>query len=675
MPTKSNKSNKSNKSSTVAEKARALVASAPVVGFDLETTGLDPRSASVRLVQVSDGDKTYILDAWRLPAHDLRGVLLELAGRDVAAATVAHGAAFEYSFVLYHYGIALDNLTDTMLLAQLLNAGDMTAGASLAVVAERYLGVKLDKSSQVSNWAADKLTKRQLTYAARDARFLPRLYWRLAGKISEAGLDEAAAIERSALPAVARMRLEGMPVDREAWDAHADENAARLKALKRQILEAPWLPDREPVPQLYALQGADCLEMLTSAGVAALEGATAKDLKPYTGVDELVDALLAWRKMPAGVLRDEAGRGVRALAAGRGATKPPLPPPPWNFGSPAQVNEICNEILGFCLESTDEAHILPFTDRHPFFSRLLEYRGLTKLVGTYGRDWFKQAYNEDTGRVYPGYRQIGTSTGRFASGEREKSPNAQNLPVDYRRFFGAPRGRALVNIDYSQIEVRVIAKVLEVEELLRLFEAGEDIYRNTAAGLLGLPVADVDDDQRQLAKALVLGMIYGLSAHGLPMYAYKNFGIKDMSPKEASSYVDAFYALYPEIEEYHDDVLGSLRVRGEVDQRTITGRLRAGITNRNEAINAPIQGSAADGLKAAMAAVYPALRARVGESAFIIATLHDELLIECDEGDGEAVLELVSEVMVETMDELINKDEPKVPIKAEGRVTKIWIKD
>ena len=315
-----------------------------------------------------------------------------------------------------------------------------------------------------------------------------------------------------------------------------------------------------------------------------------------------------------------------------------------------------------------------YTDRHPFFSQLLELRRLSKLAGTYGKDWFKEAYDPSTGRVYPGYRQIGTSTGRFASGEREKSPNAQNLPSDYRRFFVAPRGRVFVNVDYSQIEVRIIAKMLEVEELLRLFTEGEDIYANTSANLLGIAVEEVTKEQRQLAKALVLGMIYGLSAYGLPMYAFKNFGIKDMTPEDASAYVHAFYDLYPEIEAYNADVLGALGIEGEVDQRTLTGRLRAGITNSNEAINAPVQGTAADGMKATMAAVYKRLRERFGEGAFISTTLHDELLIEVDQEDGPAALEVVERTMIDTMDELLNREASYVPVEVEGKVSKVWTK-
>jgi DNA polymerase-1 len=205
---------------------------------------------------------------------------------------------------------------------------------------------------------------------------------------------------------------------------------------------------------------------------------------------------------------------------------------------------------------------------------------------------------------------------------------------------------------------------------LELFDQGLDIYKITAAKMLGLDEREVTKKQRNLAKALILGLLYGLSAYGLPTYAFRNYGIK-MSPEEAEEYVRTFYGLYPKLEEYHESVLEELGEQGYVDQKTLTGRRRDNITNRNEAINAPVQGTAADGLKAAMAEVHKRLRKFDG-SAFIVATIHDELLIECEEKDAREVLEIAKGVMVDIMDGLVNATEPTVPIAVEGTVTTVW---
>jgi DNA polymerase-1 len=190
--------------------------------------------------------------------------------------------------------------------------------------------------------------------------------------------------------------------------------------------------------------------------------------------------------------------------------------------------------------------------------------------------------------------------------------------------------------------------------------------------MLGVDTAAVTDEQRNLAKAIVLGMNYGLSAYGLPLYAFTNLGIKDMTVEEAEYYVEAFYDLYPKIRDYHEGVLETLNEMGGIDQRTMTGRLRADITNRNEAINAPIQGTSADVLKRAMALAYGRLKAF--DDAFVIASIHDELLVECNEGDAEAVAGVLEGAMLEAADEILNADEPKVKIEVDVAVGRRWMK-
>ena len=637
-----------------------MVEASELVALDLETTGLDPHEAALRLVQVSNGNETYVIDAWS--DHVRVEELFEVLARKTV---IAHNAKFEWSWVYHLYGIELENVKDTYLMAKILAAGDMTAEASLEALARDELGIELDKEMQVSDWATEKLTRRQLDYAALDAQVLLPLHAKLSDEIVDEDLERVAEIENAAVPAVARMALEGLPVDKAAWDAYARSAEDELRSLERRMLEAEWMPARPPVPQGWALQGPDCLAMLHAAGISDVTGTTAKDLKKHQN-NELVAALLAYRGAK-GDERDVLKRKVLELAP----EKPPAPAPAWNFGSPQQVQEMIILLTGETPASTDEAELLKQVNEHPFFSLLLDYRKLKKRVGTYGANWFKDSYDEARGRVRPGWQQIGTSTGRFSC----SAPNAQNLPNDgaYRSFFVTPEGRTFVDVDYSQIEVRIIAKVLEEERLLELFRRGADLYRSTAAELLGIEEGEVTGEQRKLAKALVLGMLYGLSAYGLPTYAFKNYGIK-MTPLEAEEHVDSFYALYPELAAYHKDVLEELSTNGYVDQVTLAGRRRDGITNRNEAINAPIQGAAADGLKMAMAEVHRRLR-KFNGTAFIVATIHDELLVECDEADGAEVLDLVEHAMVETMHELVNEHDQQVPITVEGRVTKVWTKD
>ena len=577
------------KTSNVVERAVRLVEAARVVAFDLETTGLDPRRSEIRLAQVSDGEKIYVVDLFKRNARPL----FEALSRDDLT-VLAHGGDFEWRFVYHHFGVALDNIVDTMLLSRLAFCGDMSEHVGLGDMAESELEIELDKDMQKADWTLDPLPRRQIDYAAMDVKVLPPLYKLLLEAIADTNQERVAKIENEALPAFALMKYVGMPVDKAAWDAHADENEAKLRDLERSMLDADWMPQRDPVEQTWSLQGADCLALLHAAGLKDVAGTTVKDLSPYAD-NELVSTIFAYRKAK-GAAREHLRARVFELAP----EKPPVPAPPWNFGSPLQVIEISEKILGFELEDTKEGTLLRYTDEHPFFERILDYRELKKLVSTYGKGWFQQAYSD--GRVYPAWRQIGTSTGRVASGERNVAPNAQNLPKSHRKFFVAPEGRAFVDADYSQIEVRVLAKMLNEERLLETYnkpkedERGGDVYFITAAYLLGVELEHVTEEQRNLAKAIVIGMNYGLSAYGLPLYAFTNLGIKDMSQDEAEDYVEAFYEMNPKIRDYHEAGKEGIHEPGGVDRTTLTGRRRDEITNRNEAINAPIQGTSADTL-------------------------------------------------------------------------------
>jgi DNA polymerase I-like protein with 3'-5' exonuclease and polymerase domains len=531
-------------SNTICERAVRAVENASVVALDLETTGLNPRRDRIRLVQVSDGEKIFVIDLFR---RDGRPLFEALARDDLVV--LAHGGDFEWRFVYHHFGIALDNMVDTMLMARLATMGNMRLRVGLGDLAESELDTVLDKEMQKADWTVDPLPKRQLDYAAMDVKVLHALREKLSDMITDTRQERAAEIERAALPAFAMMKYVGMPVDKAAWDARAEEVEADLRDLEKRMLDAPWMLERDPVPQTWSLQGADCLAMLHAAGLKYVTGATAKDLAGYAD-HELVSVLLAYRKAK-GKDRDSLKARVLELAP----EKPPAPAPPWNFGSNQQVAEIAYEILGFDLSSTETGTLLRYKNYHPFFEHLLKHRKLKKLVSTYGKGWFQKAY--DDGRVYPAWRQIGTSTGRVASGERDAAPNAQNLPKSHRKFFVTPEGRVFVDADYSQIEVRVLAKMLNEGRLLELYgrpgddKPSDDVYRATAAHMLDVEPEAVTKEQRNLAKAIVLGMNYGLSARGLPFYAFTKLGIQNMTVDDAEEYVEAFYDLYPKIRAYH----------------------------------------------------------------------------------------------------------------------------
>ncbi|HEY2347236.1 MAG TPA: DNA polymerase I [Xanthomonadaceae bacterium] len=314
---------------------------------------------------------------------------------------------------------------------------------------------------------------------------------------------------------------------------------------------------------------------------------------------------------------------------------------PFNLDSPKQLQAILFDELK--LEalvktpsgqpSTNEEALEAIAEAHPLPRLILEYRGLAKLRSTY-TEKLPEAINPQTGRVHTSYHQAGAATGRLASSD----PNLQNIPIrteDGRRIrkaFVAPPGRRILACDYSQIELRIMAHLSEDAGLLRAFESGIDVHRATAAEVFGAKSPEaVTSDQRRAAKAINFGLMYGMSAFGLA----RQLGIER---GQAQDYVGLYFSRYPGVREYMDRTRAQAKERGYVE--TVFGRrlylpdiharnqgLRAGA--ERAAINAPMQGTAADIIKRAMVAVDEWLHPH-DERALMILQVHDELVFEAD---------------------------------------------
>ena len=284
---------------------------------------------------------------------------------------------------------------------------------------------------------------------------------------------------------------------------------------------------------------------------------------------------------------------------------------------------------------------------HDLPARVLDWRLLSKLKSTY-TDALQEQINPETGRVHTSYSQAVASTGRLSSND----PNLQNIPVrteegrKIREAFVAEKGMVLLSVDYSQIELRLTAHIAEVDALKEAFRDGQDIHAITASQVFGVPVDGMDPMVRRQAKAINFGIIYGISAFGLA----QNLGIPQ---KEAKAYIEAYFERYPGIKDYMARTRESARESGFVT--TLFGRrvhipgirdknpARRGFSER-AAINAPIQGTAADIIKRAMIRVPPALAA-ASLGARMLLQVHDELLFEVPKAELEETSALVKQVM------------------------------
>jgi DNA polymerase-1 len=284
---------------------------------------------------------------------------------------------------------------------------------------------------------------------------------------------------------------------------------------------------------------------------------------------------------------------------------------------------------------------------HDLPGRVLDWRQLAKLKSTYA-DALVDQINPQTGRVHTSYAMAGAATGRLSSTD----PNLQNIPVrseegrKIRRAFVPQDGHVLMSADYSQIELRLLAHVAGIDALVDAFQAGADIHAMTAAQVFGIEQEGMDPLMRRRAKAINFGIIYGISAFGLA----RQLGIPN---GEAKAYIETYFERYPGIHDYMEDTKAFARANGYVE--TIFGRRChvRGIGERNparrgfaerQAINAPLQGSAADVIKRAMIRMQPALD-EAGLAARMLLQVHDELIFEVPEAEVEATADVVKRIM------------------------------
>ena len=348
---------------------------------------------------------------------------------------------------------------------------------------------------------------------------------------------------------------------------------------------------------------------------------------------------------------------------------------PFNLNSPKQLGEILFGKLELPVvkktasgaPSTDEEVLQKLAEDYPLPKVLLDYRGLAKLKSTY-TDKLPKMVNPATGRVHTNYAQAVAVTGRLSSND----PNLQNIPIRtaegrrIREAFVAPEGSVIVSADYSQIELRIMAHISEDENMLKAFANNEDIHRATAAEIFGIAPEQVESEQRRYAKVINFGLIYGMSAFGLA----SNLGIERAA---AQMYIDKYFMRFSGVKRYMDETRLQAKARGYVE--TVFGR-RLWLPEINSpngprrqgaeraAINAPMQGTAADLIKMAMIAVQDWLETNSLQTRMIMQ-VHDELVLEVPQQELEVVREKLPELMK-------NVAELKVPLLAEVGIGKNW---
>jgi DNA polymerase-1 len=558
-----------------------LLEKAELVGFDTETTGLEPMAARLVGMSFAFGDT-----AWYLPlAHEYPGApnqigvqkALEMlkawleSGRH---AKVGQNLKFD-AHILANHGIRLAGIAhDTLLESYVYEVHERHDLDSLS---QRHLGWKTISYDEVTGKGASRISfasvdiARATEYAAEDADCALGVHSVLFEKISA---DEKLKfiyekIEMPAMPVLLRMERNGVLID-----------SAKLEAQSHEL-------------------GKEMLEIEQNAYQAAGQ--------------------------------------------------------PFNLNSPKQIQEILFDKQKLPVKkktpkgqpSTDEDVLAELALDYPLPKLLLEYRGLAKLKSTY-TDKLPRMVDANTGRVHTTYSQATAVTGRLASND----PNLQNIPIRtpqgrrIREAFIAPPGSKIVSADYSQIELRIMAHLSGDKGLRHAFDHGHDVHQATAAEVFGVPLDKVTKDERRTAKVINFGLIYGMSAFGLA----QNLNLERAT---AQAYIESYFTRYPGVKKFMDETREQARSQGYVE--TVFGRrlrlpeINSGSPARRQgaeraAINAPMQGTAADLIKLAMVSVQNWLDEKKCASKLIMQ-VHDELVLEVPESELDEVKEKVRELM------------------------------
>ncbi len=458
-----------------------------------------------------------------------------------------------------------------------------------------------------------------------------------------------------------------------------DELGQRVQSYKELLAEGGEGEIREVPLARAGRYAAEDAEVVCRLRAPLTEKLRQNELLPlFEQVEVPLIKVLAWMERR-GVLLDpqvlrEQGKELELLIERLREELFALAGGPFNPDSVPQVREVLYERLKLPViaktktgPSTDAQVLRELAALHELPGKLIAYRELEKLRNTY-IEKLPGCVNPKTGRIHTSFNQTGTATGRLSSSD----PNLQNIParhevgVDIRRAFVAPPGRLLLAADYSQIELRILAHLSEDERLIEAFRAGEDLHQRTAAEIFGVSQDKVDPHMRTVAKRVNFGIVYGISPYGLA----RDLGIPQ---SDAKLFIDRFFAAYPGVKAFIDRMVEEATRTGYA--RTILGRRRPlpGLTSqdkrrqgydRRNAINTPIQGSAADLMKLAMLKLHRLWE----EGEFpgdMILQIHDELIFEVDEGEVEIAQRVVRDAM-EGVWEL------KAPLKVDIKLGKNW---
>lgn len=602
-----------------------------ICGLDLRTTGPDPLTSRIRLVNIAFSDgRVYVADVFDL-GESVIADLAELV-EDEQVEKVMHDAKQDLSFIRVAAlrRLKFKNIFDIMLASKICWSGYYYLSPSnspknpwkkkkpehsLEALAERHLGVVMKRSDKADDWSGESLPDDQVIYASNCVQLLLPLHEVFRELLAKNELEKVAGLEFSALSPIAEMEISGMYLDAGSARALISEKEAQIiKAFGEMQSEARrrgFTPARH--------------EGKSTRGF--LDPNLREDIKAYFQHE------------------------------------------------------------GFCITSTKAAVLQELATRGSVFAgSLLQYRRLSHQLA-YLYDWLEHIHPAD-GRIHSQYFQLQGSTGRLSS----RRPNAQQVPkkgedgLALRRLFQAPPGKKLVSADFSTIEMRIMAHLSGDQTMIEAFREGQDLHRLTASRISGLPLEQISKEQRNAAKVVNFLLIYGGSAETLQWRAQSDYGVI-MPLEEAYQARERFFETYSGVKEWQERQIREMSFTHEhhfhncvqgffslpltctftaLGRRRVWPRFGSGMTaSKFQLFNTPCQGTGADLIKLVMCELYDRL---TSEDAKIVASVHDEILLEVPEDEAEDYAEMLCEIMNRVGSQLLHP----VPVTSEAKILSSW---
>ena len=599
-----------------------------VIGLDIETMGhkgggaLHPWDGEIRLIQIHTGKAIYVVDLMYVP-RDADGPiapLLEVLASEKVI-KIIQNARFEQKWFLDKYNVEMWPLFDTERASRILYNGWNNLSHKLGDLYQRELeklGHRPTKEALGdSDWSQPVLSRKQLDYAAEDVGWLHQLRGILRQKLIDHGLVKCGIIEFGAVLPEAAIELTGFYLNRFKWLELYEHNLKeREKARLNLLKEMPHPKGQLALPTMVPSWNINSTQQIA----ASLRRMGVKVYGPDKKLHLIGDELLV-------VDRNDNEETVK-------------------------------------LNSTKEMVLAQVADKYPVIDTILTYRGFEQRCKTFGPSYLEYI-NPKSGRIHTNFFPF-TGAGRYSC----SSPQLHNIPRDaeFRACFEAERGNKLVSADYAGIEMRIVAEISGDETLLRVFIENKDAHRYTAAIVQDKSEDLVSKEERQQAKPVNFGLIYGMQADKLKEYAKAEYGVT-MSLNEARKFRTRYFDAYAGIAAWHERQLRHGVRRGEA--RTLSGRRRfLGDQAHNEFLNTPVQGTGADALKMSLRNVYFRLKKYGDDVKGIVHHVHDEITAECIDNDElvHCVEQEINEGMTESMQEFLHR----CPVLVEPANGRTW---